>query len=50
MDKVFMDIWAFLTKMVPYPPPLVLSFVQAHLCDTPFCYIFRDNCAIPHTP
>ena len=29
-------------------PPLVLSFAQAHLCDTPFCYISRDNCAIPH--
>ena len=33
--------------MVRYPP-LVLSFAQAHLCDTPFCYILRDNCAIPH--
>ena len=32
--------------MVRYPP-LVLSFAQAHLCDTPFCYISRDNCAIP---
>ena len=29
-------------------PPLVLSFTQAHLCDTPFCNISRDNCAIPH--
>ena len=29
-------------------PPLVLSFAQAHLCDTPFCYVSRDNCAIPH--
>ena len=28
--------------------PLVLSFTQAHLCDTPFCNISRDNCAIPH--
>ena len=27
-------------------PPLVLSFTQAHLCDTPFCNISRDNCAI----
>ena len=34
-------------KMVRYPP-LVLSFTQAHLCDTPFCNISRDNCAIPH--
>ena len=33
--------------MVRYPP-LVLSFTQAHLCDTPFCYVSRDNCAIPH--
>ena len=23
-------------------------FTQAHLCDTPFCNISRDNCAIPH--
>ena len=29
-------------------PLLPLSFTQAHLCDTPFCYISRDNCAIPH--
>ena len=29
------------------PPPMVLSFTQAHLCDTPFCNISRDNCAIP---
>ena len=28
------------------PPPLVLSFTQTHLCDTPFCYVLRDNCAI----
>ena len=34
-------------KMVRYPPPLVLSFAHAHLCDTPFCYVSRDNCAIP---
>ena len=27
---------------------LVLSFTQAHLCDTSFCSISRDNCAIPH--
>ena len=27
-------------------PPLVLSFTQTHLCDTPFCYVSRDNCAI----
>ena len=33
--------------MIP-PPPLVLSFAQAHLCDNPFCNISRDNCAIPH--
>ena len=30
------------------PPPLVLSFTQAHLCDTPFCYVSRDSCAIRH--
>ena len=29
-------------------PPLVLSFTQAHLRDTPFCNVSRDNCAIPH--
>ena len=29
-------------------PPLVRSFTQAHLCDTPFCNVSRDNCAIPH--
>ena len=29
-------------------PPLALSFTQAHLCDTPFCYVSRDICAIPH--
>ena len=29
------------------PPPLVPSFTQAHLCDTP-CNVSRDNCAIPH--
>ena len=28
-------------------PPLVLSFTHAHLCDTPFCYISREKCAIP---
>ena len=33
--------------MVRYPP-LVLSFTQEHLRDTPFCYVSRDNCAIPH--
>ena len=33
--------------MVRYPP-LALIFTQAHLCDTPFCNISRDNCAIPH--
>ena len=27
--------------------PLALSFTQARLCDTPFCNILRDNCAIP---
>ena len=36
-----------LPKMVRYPP-LVLSFTQAHRCDTPFCNLSRDNCAIPH--
>ena len=34
-------------KMVGYPL-LALSFTQAHLCDTPFCNVSRDNCAIPH--
>ena len=34
-------------QMVRYPP-LVLNFTQAHLCDTPFCNVSRDNCAIPH--
>ena len=29
-------------------PPLVLSFTQAHLRDTPFCNVLRDNCAISH--
>ena len=24
------------------------DFTQAHLCDTAFCNISRDNCAIPH--
>ena len=28
-------------------PPLVLSFTKAYLCDTPFCNLSRDNCAIP---
>ena len=27
----------------------MLSFTQAHLCDTPFCNMSRDNCAIPPT-
>ena len=27
-------------------PRLALGFTQAHLYDTPFCYISRDNCAI----
>ena len=26
----------------------MLSFTQTHLCDTPFCNISRDTCAIPH--
>ena len=34
-------------KMVRYPF-LALSFTQAHLCNTPFCYISCDSCAIPH--
>ena len=29
-------------------PRLVLSFTQTHPCDTPFCNVSRDNCAIPH--
>ena len=32
--------------MVRYPP-LVLNSTQTHLCDTPFCNVSRDNCAIP---
>ena len=34
-------------KMVRYPP-LVLNFTQRHPCDTPFCNVSRDSCAIPH--
>ena len=26
---------------------LVHSFTKANLCDTPFCNVSRDNCAIP---
>ena len=33
-------------KMVRYLP-LVLNFTQTHLCDTPFCNVSCDNCAIP---
>ena len=33
--------------MLRYPFS-VLSFTQAHLCDTPFCIVSRDDCAIPH--
>ena len=29
------------------PLPWVPCFTQAHLCDTPFCNISRDTCAIP---
>ena len=29
-------------------PPLVLNFTQTHLCDTPFCNVWRDHSAIPH--
>ena len=29
-------------------PPLALCFTQAHLCDTPFCNVSRDNCGISH--
>ena len=29
-------------------PPLALSFTLAHLCDTPFCNVSRDSCAMPH--
>ena len=33
------------TNMVRYPPPLVPSFAQAHLCDTQFCNIRTcDKC------
>ena len=28
-------------------PPLVLTFTQAHLCDTPFCNVSHDSCAKP---
>ena len=35
-----------LPKMVRHRP-LVLTFTQGHLCDTPFCNILRDHCAIP---
>ena len=30
------------------PPPLALSFAQAHLCDATFCYVSCGKCAIPH--
>ena len=32
--------------MVRYPA-LALNFTRTHLCDTPFCNVSRDNCAIP---
>ena len=34
-------------KSVRYPPSL-LSFTQAHQCDTPFCNVSRDNVWYPH--
>ena len=30
------------------PPPWYFYLHQTYLCDTPFCNISRDNCAIPH--
>ena len=32
-------------QMVRHPPWYLVR--QAHLCDTPFCYIWRHTCAIP---
>ena len=29
-------------------PPLPLGFTLVHLCNTPFCNISRDICAVPH--
>ena len=43
--RCFMSGWGFVSGL---RVPKVLSFTQAHLCDTPFCNISRDNCAIPH--
>ena len=28
--------------------PLVLSFTQAHMCDTPICNVSRDHCSTCH--
>ena len=28
-------------------PPLLMSFTQAHLCDTPCCNVWRDICVMP---
>ena len=36
-------------KMVRYPR-WAPSFTQAHLCDTPFCHISRENCAMTTPP
>ena len=36
-----------LPEMVRYPS-FVLSFTQAHLCDTPFCNVSHDTSAISH--
>ena len=35
-------------KMVRYPSPPYYLVLQRHICNTPFCNISRDNCAIPH--
>ena len=46
----FVDIWAFLKNCAVHLKAwtLVLSFTQAHPCDTPFCNTSRDSWVIPH--
>ena len=44
----------FLTEVSTLPccdtPSLVLGCAQAHLCDTRFCNVSHDDCAIPPPP
>ena len=46
---LFQEGWQ-LPEMVRCSPdaPPAPGFTQAHLCDTPFCNISCDSCAIPH--